>query len=251
MVKSEAKRTAVAELRKQHGTSERRACRLVGLKRSTHRYRQRKNERRDTLRARMGAIAGERQRFGYRRITALLRREGWQVNHKCVHRICREQQWTVPKRRRKRIRRPAALSVAATRPNQRWAMDYVSDSLASGHKIRALTIVDTYTRECVAWRSKPACRARVCGACWRVWRSSDCGRRNCGSITVRSSSAGLWPLGAKRTGFGCGIFSPASRYRMDMSKASTTPARRVSECELVYQLAGCALEDRRLAARLQ
>ena len=72
------------------------------------------------------------------------------MNHKCVHRICREQQWTVPKRRRKRIRRVAALTAAATRPNRRWAMDYVSDSLASGRKIRALTIVDTYTRECLA-----------------------------------------------------------------------------------------------------
>ena len=76
MVEPGAKRTAVAELRKQQGTSERRACRLVGLKRSTHRYRQRRNEQRETLRARIGAIAGERQRFGYRRITALLRREG-------------------------------------------------------------------------------------------------------------------------------------------------------------------------------
>ena len=163
MVGPGAKRTAVAELRKQPGTSERRACRLVGLKRSTHRYRQQNNERRERLRTRIGAIADERQRFGYRRITALLRREGWRVNHKCVHRICREQQWTVPKRRRKRIRRPAALTAAATRPNQRWAMDYVSDSLASGRKIRALTIVDTYTRECLAMEvdtSLPGARVR-------------------------------------------------------------------------------------------
>ena len=116
MVEPQAKRTAVAELRKQHGTSERRACRLVGLKRSTHRYRQRKNEGRERLRTRIGAIAKERQRFGYRRITALLRREGWRVNHKCVHRICREQQWTVPKRRRKRIRRPVELTTAAHAP---------------------------------------------------------------------------------------------------------------------------------------
>ena len=163
MVEPEAKRTAVAELRKQHGTSERRACRLVGLKRSTQRYRQRRNEQRETLRTRIGAIADERQRFGNRRITALLRREGWPVNHKCVHRICREQQWTVPKRRRKRIRRPMELTTAATRPNQRWAMDYVSDSLASGRKIRTLTIVDTYTRECLAMEvdtSLPGARVR-------------------------------------------------------------------------------------------
>ncbi len=92
MVEPGAKRTAVGELQKQHGTSERRACRLVGLKRSTHRYRRREDERRERLRTRIGAIADERQRFGYRRITALLRREGWHVNHKCVHRICREQQ---------------------------------------------------------------------------------------------------------------------------------------------------------------
>ena len=150
MVKPAAKSAAVAELRKQHGTSERRACRLVGLMRSTHRYRQHQNERRERLRTRIGQIAGERQRFGYRRITALLRREEWRVNPKCVARICREQQWTVPKQRRKRIWRPAAFSTPATRPNQRWAMDYVSDNLASGRKIRTLTIVDTYTRECLA-----------------------------------------------------------------------------------------------------
>ncbi len=163
MVEPGAKRTAVAELQKQHRTSGRRACRLVGLKRSTHRYRQPKDERRERLRTRIGAIADERQRFGYRRITALLRRECWHVNHKCVHRICREQQWTVPKRRRKRIRRSVALTTAATRPNQRWAMDYVSDSLGSGRKIRALTIVDTYTRECLAMEvdtSLPGARVR-------------------------------------------------------------------------------------------
>ena len=95
-------------------------------------------------------IARERERFGYRRITALLRREGWRVNHKRVWSICHRQRWTVPKRRRQRLRRPATAVVAATPANQRWAMDYVSDSLASGRKIRTLTLVDTYTRECLA-----------------------------------------------------------------------------------------------------
>ena len=163
MVEPAAKRTAVAVLQQQHGSSERRACRLVGLKRSTHRYRRRVDADKTALQMRLGEIAAERQRFGYRRLTALLRREGWTVNHKRVHRICREQRWSVPQKRRRRIRRAAVLPAPVTRPNQRWAMDYVTDSLANGRKIRTLTVVDTYTRECLAMEvdtSLPGARVR-------------------------------------------------------------------------------------------
>ena len=150
MVEPQALKTAVAFLQEQHEASERRACRLVGMGRSTHRYQQVRNEKREELRERIRQLARERQRFGYRRLTALLRKEGWQVNAKCVWRICREEGLAVRKHRRRKIRRELIPAMPVTRPNQRWAMDYVSDSLASGRKIRTLTIVDTYTRECLA-----------------------------------------------------------------------------------------------------
>jgi putative transposase len=163
MVEPQAMRTAVDYLGEQHSATERRACRLVGIGRSTYRYRQRRNERREALTARLKQLAIERQRFGYRRLTALLRREGWRVNPKCVWLICREEGLLVRKKRRKKIRREAILETPVTRPNQRWAMDYVSDSLASGRTIRTLTIVDTYTRECLAMEvdtSLPGTRVR-------------------------------------------------------------------------------------------
>ena len=137
-------------LRKQHASSERRACRLVEIDRSTHRYQRRKNGRREALQVRIGEIARERQRFGYRRITALLRGEGWLVSPKTVWRICRDEGLLIRKQRRKKIRRPAPPQSEVMRANQRWAMDYVSDSLADGRTIRTLTVVDTYTRECLA-----------------------------------------------------------------------------------------------------
>ena len=105
----------------------------------------------------------ERQRFRYRRLTALLRREGWRVNPKCVWLICREEGLLVRKKSRKKIHREALPQTEVTRPNQRWTMDYVSDSLASGRTIRTLTIVDTFTRECLAMEvdtSLPGTRVR-------------------------------------------------------------------------------------------
>ena len=115
------------------------------------------------LRARLKELALERQRFGYRRLTALLRREGWRVNPKCVWLICREERLLVRKKSRKKIHREALPQTEVTRPNQRWAMDYVSDSLASGRTIRTLTIVDTFTRKCLAMEvdtSLPGTRVR-------------------------------------------------------------------------------------------
>lgn len=163
MVEPQALRTAVAFFREQHEASERRACRLVGIGRSTHHYQQIRNGKREALRERIRELARERQRFGYRRLTALLRREGWVVNAKCVWRICREEGLAVRKQRRRKIRRESIPATPVTRPNQRWPMDYVSDSLASGRKIRTLTIVDTYTRECLAMEvdtSLPGMRVR-------------------------------------------------------------------------------------------
>ena len=135
----------------QHGISERRACRLTGLARSTKRRRLRPPAD-DGLRQRMTEVARKRQRFGYRRITAVLRREGLKVNHKHIYRLYREL--GLPMRRRKRKhsgqRQAAAGTKALTMANQRWAMDFVSDTLAHGRTFRVLTIIDEHTRECLA-----------------------------------------------------------------------------------------------------
>ena len=149
MVEPAAQKAAVTHLVDSHRASQRRACRLLGAKRSRIRYRAKPRDE-EELNGRVKALAGERQRFGYRRLTALLQREGRVVNHKRVHRICRELRLEVPKRRRKRLHRVAESMPAATHADQRWAMDFVSDNLADGRSIRCLTIADVYTRECLA-----------------------------------------------------------------------------------------------------
>src|SRR5580693_6294996 len=108
--------------------SERHACRLLGLGRSTHRYRARKAERDAALRVRLKELAAQRMRFGYRRLTAMLVRSGMQVNHKRVYRLYREEGLAMRVRQRRRIRwKGAAARPTAIRPNQRWSIDFVSD----------------------------------------------------------------------------------------------------------------------------
>src|SRR5437764_1394006 len=148
MVTPTVHRDAVAWLGDNLEISERRACRLVGVHRATCRYAGRRHEV-PNLRARLRALAAERRRFGYRRLHVLLRREGFAVNHKRVYRLYRAEGLTV----RKKVRRRRFASVArvvfehATRSDQRWAMDFVSDQLADGRRFRALTVMDHFTRE--------------------------------------------------------------------------------------------------------
>ena len=133
----------------EYEMSERHACRLLGLGRTTYRYRARTAENDGALRARLKELAGQRMRFGYRRLTAMLVREGMAANHKRVYRLYSEEGLAMRIRQRRRIRWKGAVSRAlATRPNQRWSMDFVSDCVSTGRVIRLLTIVDDYTREC-------------------------------------------------------------------------------------------------------
>jgi putative transposase len=135
----------------QHGLSERRACRLIGLARSTKR-RVLAGSDDEALRQRLCELVLNRQRFGYRRLTALLRREGQQVNHKRIYRLYREEKLALRRLRRQHSARrlAAAEKNLAERPNQRWALDFVSDTLASGQTFRVLTVSDEYTREALA-----------------------------------------------------------------------------------------------------
>ena len=103
------------------------------------------------MRMRLHELAQARPRYGYRRLTVLLRREGWEINHKRIYRLYREDDLTVRiKRRKKLASRPRVRPPMADRVNDRWTMDFMSDGLADGRKIRILTVLDAFTRECLA-----------------------------------------------------------------------------------------------------
>ena len=133
----------------QHGLSQRRACRLVGIDHSTLRYRSRRAD--DTgLRKRLRELALERRRFGYRRLGWLLAREGHSMNHKKLYRLYREEKLMVRRRggRKRALGTRAPMELPHT-INQRWSLDFVSDTLADGRRFRILCIVDDFSRECV------------------------------------------------------------------------------------------------------
>jgi len=133
----------------EHGISERRACQLVGMYRSTVRYKIRRPD--DTeLSEKIKKIAFEKKRYGYRRIYILLRREGLKTNHKRVFRLYRILGLKVLKRgSRKRALGIRAVIGKPERMNQRWSLDFVSDALADGRKVRMMTVIDEYTRVCL------------------------------------------------------------------------------------------------------
>jgi len=132
------------------GRSARRSCLLVGLSRARYAYNP--VARDDTaLRARIRELAHQRRRFGSPRIHLLLRRAGFVVNHKRTERIYREEGLSLRKRKRKKIAAAARVVMPAPAgPNEKWSMDFVTDSLVTGRRFRALSIVDDYSRECLA-----------------------------------------------------------------------------------------------------
>lgn len=122
---------------------------MVNLHRSVGRY-ARKRDEDSQLKERIISIARERKRFGYRRIHILLKRMGFQINHKKVYRLYKEAGLKVLKRGgRKRALGSRVPSEAFGKPNARWSLDFVSDALSNGRRIRILTIVDDFTRECL------------------------------------------------------------------------------------------------------
>jgi putative transposase len=141
-------KAAVEHLKQDFAFSERRACGILQLPVSTFRYR---SSRCDAeLRDKLVELAREKPRFGYRRLHILLQRDGERVNHKRVWRVYRAAGLCVKRRRRKRLMRVGTPAIAATRANERWSLDFVSDGLANGRAIRVLSVVDTDTRECLA-----------------------------------------------------------------------------------------------------
>jgi putative transposase len=144
------RRAAVAWVREHYGFSERRACRVVGIGRAAVRYRPARRDD-EAVRARLRALAAERPRFGYRRLHAVLRREGIVVNHKRVARLYREEELAVRRRSRKRLAREGrGTAPAPTAPNERWGLDFMSDAVAGGRRLRLLCVLDLCTREALA-----------------------------------------------------------------------------------------------------
>lgn len=134
-----------------YAMSERHACRLLHLARSTKRYLARGSGKDDALRRRLRELAEQRPRFGYRRLQALLEREGWEANHKKVYRLYRQERLSLRRRRRKRWIRGAGVRAAAPQKSQeRWSMDFVSDCTTTGQTVRVFNVVDDYTRQSVA-----------------------------------------------------------------------------------------------------
>jgi putative transposase len=148
MVRPSAKRDAVKYLKVGYAVSERRACKAINIPRSTQRYRKIADDS-SSIRGQIKDLAGEHRRYGYRRIHVLLRRSGLAVNHKRTYRIYREENLSVRKKIRRKL--PTHLRVATalpTSPNERWSMDFVSDRLMSGKRIKMLTVIDDYSKEC-------------------------------------------------------------------------------------------------------
>lgn len=206
----------------------RRACAVLEFDTSSYHYKSCRPDQ-APLAARIKAICETRVRYGYRRVDVLLRREGWHVNQKRTRRIYNELGLQLrnktPKRRVKaKLREDRA---PATRPNDVWAMDFVHDQLATGRKIRVLTVVDTFSRFSPAADPRFSYRAEdVVATLERV-----CAKlgypRTIGSIRAPSSSAatstcGPMPRASPWTSLGQASqpITPSSRRSMDASAAS-------------------------------
>ena len=144
-----ARRDAAAHAQDAFGLSERRACSLVTVSRRVARYRSTRPDD-APLRARLRELAGERRRFGYRRLGYLLAREGITPNHRKLLRIYREEGLRVRRRGgRKRALGTRAPMTIPQGPNQRWSLDFVSECFVCGRRFRILCVVDDFSRECV------------------------------------------------------------------------------------------------------
>jgi putative transposase len=135
---------------KEKRFTQKRACALAGIDPRVFRRAPKRSE--DTeLRSRLKELSTERRRFGYRRLHILLKREGWAVNWKRLYRIYKEEGLTVRKRGgRKRALGTRAPMAVPQGPNQRWSLDFVSDSLSCGRRFRILNVIDDFSRECLA-----------------------------------------------------------------------------------------------------
>ena len=154
MLSPARRRQCVDHLQAELGISERRACAVAGQHRSTQRKRPRGRDDEEALTAAIIRLASQYGRYGYRRITALLRTEGWHVNAKRVQRIWRREGLKVPQKQPKRgrlwLNDGSCIRLRPCWPNHVWSYDFVMDRTHDGRKVRMLTVIDEFTRQCMA-----------------------------------------------------------------------------------------------------
>ena len=141
-------KAAVEQVRGEYAFSQRRACGLMTMAVSSYRYQRRRSD--EPLRTRLVELAREKPRFGYRRLHVLLGRSGEHVNHKRVHRVYRAAGLMIRRKKRKHCARVGQPLRVWTAANQEWALDFLHDAVECGRAIRVLSVVDAYTRECLA-----------------------------------------------------------------------------------------------------
>jgi putative transposase len=243
----------VHQVQEAHGVSERRGCAALGVGRSGVRYRSTKPDQ-APLRMRICDLAKSRVRYGYFRIYILLRREGWRVNHKRVHRLYRDEGLSLRlKRPRRHVsaahreRQPAAL-----RPNERWSMDFVSDALFDGRRLRALTVVDAFTREALAIEVDQGIKGeQVVAVVGRLalLRGAPCAIQVDNGPEFVSKALDRW---AYENGVTLDFSRPWQADRQRAGRVVQRPAaRRVPERELVLVVGRREEQDRDVAAALQ
>lgn len=163
MVNPPGKKAAISYLLENYSISERHACRVVSIARSTMRYIGRVSEENKAITERLKQLASKKPRYGALRLHALLRREGFMINHKRTERLYQYLKLSLKQRsKKKRYRSELRVPMATpTGRNQQWGIDFVSDQLASGGRFRSLTIIDIFSKESPAIevaKSLPASR---------------------------------------------------------------------------------------------
>jgi putative transposase len=165
VVTASQRRQAARHLQETFGVSQRRACRVLEQPRSTQRQKPKAPEEEERLVVRMLELVRRHPRFGYRRIWALLRREGWRVNRKRVYRLWRKQGLKVPRKQRKKRRLGSSANGCVRRPAEYkdhvWAWDFLHDRTVDGGPLKWFTLVDEYTRECLALEVRRGMTARA------------------------------------------------------------------------------------------
>lgn len=134
----------------KHGLTQRRACTLLSISRSSLTYVSRMPVKDEAIVQAMQKLSGQYPRFGYRRIKILLSREGLSMSTERCARIWSQAGLQVPKKKRRRINGGSCQPMKATYPNAVWSYDFVHDACANGQKLKCLTVIDEYTRECLA-----------------------------------------------------------------------------------------------------
>jgi len=170
MARPALKRQAVTYIVDHYSVARRRACRIIRQHRSVQYYQSCKDPR-TALRARMRELAQVRMRYGYRRLHVLLRREGWVLGRELAYRLYTEERLQLRSKRPRRRKMVVARRerYVPKRANQAWSMDFVADQLADGRKLRALTVVDVFTREALCIRVGQRLRGEdVVDACNRL-----------------------------------------------------------------------------------